>query len=337
MKRLYIFLIILLIGSMASPLMAQVGLKKVGQSTMNFLQVSLSPRASSFGDAYTGVGTGSEAIFYNPAGLAELDTKMDAFFTSTQWIADIQYIAAAASWNLNTIGVVGVSFMSVDYGDIYGTSLMPSSQASSDDIGYIDNGLLDNVGALAMGVSYARAVSAKFMIGANMRYVRQQLGQSTISTGSVDNEAGKLAFDLGLKYYPGYKSFRFGMSIRNFATAVKYQEITAQLPLTFALGAAIDVLDVVAPDHSQDNVMTLAVEFSHPNNYTERVNVGLEYTLMQMLSVRCGYQSNLDFGGLSAGFGVCPSVAGKKVDISYSYSAFDVFDSVNRFSIKIAY
>ncbi|MEJ2615881.1 MAG: hypothetical protein P8Z35_13060 [Ignavibacteriaceae bacterium] len=49
----------------------QVGLNKLAQSTMNFQLVSISPKASAMGDAYYAVGTGAEAIFYNPAGLVE--------------------------------------------------------------------------------------------------------------------------------------------------------------------------------------------------------------------------------------------------------------------------
>lgn len=338
MKRILYFIAILsVVFYMTSPLHAQVGLKKLGQSTMNFLQVSVSPTASAFGDAYTAVGTGAEAMFYNPAALAETDTKFDAIFTTTQWIADIQYVAGAIAWNLGTVGTIGLSYLGVDYGDIYGTSLLSSSAAADDNLGYTDNGLIDNVGSYAIGLAYSRFISSQFLMGGSVRLVSQQLGESVLSTGAKTNETQKMAFDFGLKYYPGFKSFRFGMSIRNFGTSVKYEEITSQLPLVFAIGAAIDLMDFISPDDSESHSLLLSSEFSHPNNYTERVNVGLGYTLMNLIKVSAGYQSNLDFGGLSAGFGITPTISDKQVEISYSFSQFDVFENVNRFAIQLSF
>ena len=338
MKRLLIILTILSVGiCITSPLHAQIGLKKLGQSTMNFLQVGLSPKGSSLGDAYTAVGTGADAIFYNPAGLAEFDGKFDAVFTTTQWIADITYIAGALAWNMNTYGTIGFSFLSVDYGDIYATSLLPKDVAANDLLGYIDNGKMDNVGAYAIGLTYSRFISNKFLMGGSIRYVGQQLGESVVSSGSKTNEANKLAYDFGLKYYPGFKSARFGVSIRNFATAVKYEEVTAQLPLVFALGVAIDLMDFVDSEMSENNSLILSTDFSHPNNYTERVSVGLDYCFMKLVSLRGGYQSNLDFGGLSAGIGITPTITGKDFEISYSYSQFDIFDNVSRFAVGMTF
>ena len=146
MKRHFILLAILSVGLyIANPVQAQVGLKKLGQSTMNFLQVSVSPKGSSLGEAYTAVGTGAEAVFYNPAALAESDAKFNAVFATTQWIADITHIAGAIAWNMGNVGTVAFSYLGVDYGDIYATSLISESAASTDVLGYVDNGLMENV------------------------------------------------------------------------------------------------------------------------------------------------------------------------------------------------
>jgi len=333
--RLFIFLAVGLY--MTSQVHAQIGLKKVGQSTMNFLQVSVSPTGSALGEAYSAIGTGAEAAFYNPAGFAQMDNKFEALFMTTQWLADIQYYAGAFAWDLGSVGTVGLSYLGVDYGDIYATSLIEKSAAATDQQGYVDNGLMENVGAYAFGVTFARYVNTQFLMGGSVRLAGQNLGESVVETGTKTNSAQKLVFDFGLKYYPGFESFRFGMSIRNFGTAVKYEEITAQLPLVFALGAAVDLMDFINPDHSPGNTLVLASDFSHPNNYTERVNVGLEYKFMNLVMLRGGYQSNLDFGGVSAGFGLSPSLAGKDIEINYSFSQFETFDNVNRFSMFMSF
>lgn len=323
---------------MTNPLHAQIGLNKLGQTTMNFLQVSLSPKGSALGDAYTAVGTGVDAIFYNPAGLAEYDGKFDAVFNMTKWIADITYTSGAFAWNMDVYGTIGFSYLSVDYGDIYATSLLDVESAAIDPDGYIDNDKMDNVGAYAIGLTYSRFISNQFLMGGSIRYVGQQLGESVLASGPKTNEENKLAFDFGLKYYLGFKSTRFGVSIRNFATSVKYEEVTAQLPLVFVLGVALDLMDFTDSEMSKNNSLILATDFSHPNNYTERVSVGLEYSFMNLISLRSGYQSNLDFGGFSAGFGLSlPPFSGTKAEFNYSFSQFKTFNNVNRFSFLLSF
>jgi hypothetical protein len=349
MKRFFIYMIVLAIcmwsvdAALAqSELAPGVGMKKLGQSTMNFLQICVIPGASGMGEAYTAIGTGCESIFFNPAGLPEMDSRFAAIMTTTQWIADINYMAGALAWNLGNVGTVGLSLLSVDYGDdnIW-TGL---AESPSDVLGYREYGTIDNVGAYAFGVSYGRRITNQFSIGGNVRYVGQQLGESKFRVITVNdttwtlkkNAATQVAFDMGVKFYPGLKSFRFGMSIRNFGPSIKYEEITTQLPLTFTVGVAMDMMDLIVPDHSKNNSLLISAEFIHPNNYTERVNLGLEYKLIRMLSLRCGYQSNTDLAGFSAGIGVTPpSVGGKKLEVAYSYSVLDIFDGVSRFSLKV--
>ncbi|MBD3291157.1 PorV/PorQ family protein, partial [candidate division KSB1 bacterium] len=263
--KMFVFIVILII--IAQPIHSQVGLSKVAQSTMNFQLVGISPKASAMGDAFMALGKGAESIFFNPAGLAEVSNNFDVKMYATQWIADINYMAGAAVWNANNYGAIGFSFLWVDYGTIYGTSLVPLAEQSLYPRGYIDNGTVSNVGAYSAGISYALAVSTKFLIGGNIRLVGQNLGQNYFPNGEViDNNATKLVFDAGVKYYTGFKSFRFGMAIRNFSSNLKREEISEQLPLLFTMGAAMDIFDVVAPSYSEDNSLTLAIDFQHPNN-----------------------------------------------------------------------
>lgn len=341
MKRLMKNILVLASLLAASSLFAQgsgnqgVDLKNTGQATMNFLQVSVVPKAIAMGDAYTAIGTGVESIFYNPAGLTEMDNKVDLFFSMTNWIADIKYFAGAAAWRLGNIGTVGVSLVHVDYGDIIGTSLISVADIANDELGYRETGSVSNVGAYAIGLAYSRRVTDTFVFGLSARYAGQQLGQSLLAGGMKDNNESSVVFDLGVKYYTPVRGFRFGMSIRNFSNAVKYEEITASLPLTFSVGGAIDVLEMLQGDRAEGESSLLAsVEFSHPNNYTERLHMGLDYSLMGFLSARVGYVTNHDVAGLSLGVGILPELMGTKAEISYTYSSMDIFDDVSRFSVK---
>lgn len=316
---------------------AQVGLKKVGQSTMNFQLVSVSPRASALGEAFIAIGRGAESIFFNPAGIVESENRFDVKFYLTRWIADIDYMAGAIAWNLGTYGVIGLSALTVDYGTIYGTSLLAGGEDALYPAGYRDIGKVSNVGAYSVGVSYGKAISTQFLIGGNARLAGQNLGQSYLESGLKDNNVTKVVFDAGVKYYTGLRSFQFGMAIRNFSSNIKRERIYEQLPLLFIMGAAMDVFEMLAPNREHNSALTLAVDFLHPNNYSERMNIGLEYLAFGKLALRAGYQTNRDVAAWSTGVGINSTIGGRTVIFDYSYSNFDVFDGVNRLSVGFAF
>ncbi|HKJ66533.1 MAG TPA: PorV/PorQ family protein [bacterium] len=303
-------------------------LKKVAQTGLQFLKVDLSARPAAMGGAYTMVGDDASAMFYNPAGMAHMTSGTNIFATRTNWIADIAYTAGAASKTIGNIGTFGVNFISCDYGEIIGT------RVSSDVSGFEETGNVD-VGAYALGVSYARRLSNKFTIGGQVKYAYQHLGESTLSEDeTVTNEVGGVAFDFGTMFYPGFRSFRLGMSVRNFSQQFKYAEEGFQLPLTFRIGFAMDVLDLVG-DHN--NSFVLALDAIHPRDYTERIHVGGEYWWMNMLALRAGYKTNYDEESLSFGFGFRQAFSGINLKIDYAYSPMDRFSNVNRFTIGASF
>lgn len=332
-KKLFAITLLIVCHSL---IWAQVGLKKVAQSTMNFQLVSISPRASSVGEAFCALGTGAEAVFFNPAGIISLNKRRDLQFYTTKWIGDIDYFGGSFIWSLGSFGAVGLSMLNVDYGTIYGTALISTAEKDLYPLGYKDLGKVKNVGAYSYGLTYGKAISTQFHIAGNLRLVGQNLGQSQLADGIKDNNAAKLVVDGGVRYDTGLKGLVFGMAIRNFSSNVKREEIDEQLPLLFTMGVALDLVKVISVDLAQNHALNLAVDFLHPNNYTERVNLGLEYMLWNRIALRVGYQSNRDLASWSAGFGVNTNVVGSKIVFDYSYSNFALFEGVNRFAIGVA-
>jgi len=327
----FIWLVLLLISINSY---GQVGLNKLAQSTMNFQLVSVSPKASGMGDAFFAVGKGSEAIFYNPAGMVETDKTFDITINYTQWIADINYLSVAALYSLGNYGSVGFSLLSVDYGEINGTSLVDPSMQDLYPAGYIDNGLINNVGAYSIGLTYAHAVSMNFLIGGNFRYVGQNLGDNNFNDET--NNATKFVFDAGVLYKTYFKGFRFGMALRNFSTSIKREAVEEQLPLTFVVGTAINLWEFFEPEPSDEESLILAVDFMHSNAYSERFNFGLDYKILGMVSFRVGYQTNRDIQSWSAGFGLSTELSSTNIELNYSYSSMEYFDSINRLSLNFA-
>ncbi len=339
MKSIKNYVTVIILFAAIGNVYSQVGLKKLAQSTMNFLLVSTSAKSSAMGDAFFTTGKGAESMFYNPAGLVEMENTFDISLNYTQWIADIRYLSGAVAYSLGDIGAVGLSFLTVNYGTINGTRLDPSLISGSGNVvGFIEDGPVSNVGAYSVGLSYAKAISTKFLIGGSIRIAGQNLGQNIFNDGSIyENNAAKLTFDAGVKYYTGWNGFAFGMAIRNFSSNIRREREFEQLPLAFTMGGAISISDLIIPNSSKDHLWTLAIDFLHSNNYSERVNIGTEYTYLNMVCVRAGYQTNRDLGSWSAGVGFFTSILDYDIEVNYSFSKMDIFNNINRLSVNFSF
>jgi len=337
-----IFSLIILTALFIEPSLA---FKKLGQAGFKFLDVSNGARSAGMGGAYTVLGTDVEASFFNPAGLADMEKTWDFSFNYTSWIADITYNSAAVLYNAGTIGKFGMNFVAPSYPDIQGTRIAANEQ------GFEDTGNVD-VGAFCVGLNYARALTDKFRIGAQMKYASQSLGESmkrritkTVVNDSLnqydttfyndDNKASTLVYDFGTLFYPKFKnfeSFAFGMYVKNFSPQIKYERDEFQLPLSFSLGFAFDVFDLLG-EIPPDMRCGFEIDVIHPRDYSDRVHVGAEYVYKEMISVRTGYKFNYDEEGISFGFGYKQ----KMFRLDYAYGYFGEFDMVNRVSLGITF
>jgi hypothetical protein len=329
MKKLIILLVVVFSATIFT-MPVHSTIKKVGQTGLQFLKVDASARAAGMGGAFTLPANDASAMFYNPAGISRMRNSFDFFSSRTEWIADISYNVAGVAIDLGNLGTVGMSVIASDYGnDIIGT------RVASNERGYEKTGMVD-VGAYAIGLSYARSLTDKFSVGGQIKYASQHLGSSILTEGgdSVENKVSGFAFDFGTIFYPGFQSLRVGMSINNFSGQFKYEETAFQLPLTFKIGAAMDVLDLMG-EHK--NPLLISIYALHPRDYTERIHVGGEYWYNNLIALRAGYKFNYDEEGLAAGIGLKHTIAGLELKLDYAYSDFGIFDAVSRFSFGISF
>ena len=304
---------------------------KVAQTGCGFLDVAAGARACGMGGAFTVFGQDATALFYNPSGIGEIEGNFDLAAGGTQWIADINYLYLSGAFNAGVWGTFGFSVITPDYGEIFGTRVDSTVSA-----GFVNTGLVD-VSAFCAGVAYAREFTDKFTVGGQVKYVAQHLGSNMFQgeeagvIDTVDNEIFTMSYDFGLLFYPGFGSFAFGMSVRNFSPRVTYERIGFELPLTFTLGAGMDVLDFFGehPDHS----LNVGADMLHPRDWEEQYNIGAEFGYKNMIFIRVGYKFNYYAEGLNAGVGI--NMAGVKLD--YSYSKHELYDMINRASVGFSF
>ena len=308
---------------------AQNNFKKVAQSGMQYLKIGVGAEMVGRGEAGISDVKGVSSIFWNPAGLADLDDK-EFYFSYNSWIADISMDAAAAGINFGNIGNFSLSLIWMNYGIFKATSVANTTTGSTQ-LGYIDEGTF-SPSDLCFGLAYARKISEQFSVGGQVKYLYENYGHNVVVTTTgdfenVNNIVNAVAFDLGTIYYPGYKSLAFAMTIQNFSTDIKYEEESFGTPLTFKLGISMNMLDIF--EENSVSSLLLAVDAIHPRDYTERLNFGIEYNYLGLIQLRSGYRMNYDVGNFTSGIGLRYSLpGGMKINLDLSY----MVDASGRFS-----
>ena len=310
---------------------------KLAQSGLKFLSVGADARAAGMGEAATSIEGNSASIFYNPSSVARQTELLDITFNNTQWFADIKYLNAAITYapDNGLYGVFGLSISSVDYGDFQRTIIG------------IDGGAQDygtySPTAMAIGVTYARALSDKFSVGGNVRYIYQNYGGGHVVGGTYDNlitqkiDIDVFSFDFGVLYKTGYKSLNFGMSIRNFSQEITFVEESFQLPLTFKIGLSMNLLDIINVN-PMDHSLLFAIDAEHPRDNDEMLHFGGEYTFKQIFSLRVGYVTpETSLAGMNYGVGLQYGVGGINLGFDYAYTEFGDFDPIHRVSVKLSF
>lgn len=325
MKRFSIFILFLV------SIIFGIKNKKLGQTGFQFLSVTSDARSGGMADAMTTIHDKSTSLFSNPAGLSNQTELLDINFSSNEWIAGIKHDAFSLSYSPSNgqFGVFGFSLLNVDYGELQGTMVWDNSQ------GFIDTKKF-KPSAFAIGLGYGRALSENFSVGGQLKKAFQYLGDNVVpvtDTSKVveSSVSNAVAFDFGTIYVTDWNDFTFGMSVRNFSDEVQYAYDGFQLPLTFRIGVSIDIFKFI-PSSKKSHSLLLAIDALHPRSYTQRMNVGLEYSFMNIFSTRIGYLHNYDERDFTFGAGVRLGV----FKINYALTPFGVFDTVSRVSIGIS-
>ncbi len=320
----------------------QPGTEKRAQTSFKFLSVSTAPRVAAIADAVTAVeGLSSQSLFYNPAAMARMGSRIHAAMSQTRWIGDIDYNAASLSFRPagGIYGVIGVSIMAVNYGEVIGTIRADNERGYLD---YSEIGLSNpSPSALTFGVGYARGLTDRFAVGGHVKYAQQDMDEGVLSAADASysttgNGVGTVAFDFGVLYNTGFRSLNFAMSARNFSRELTYVEENFELPLTFRIGLSMNMADL-ADLNTDMHSLLLAVDAERPRDFDEQLKIGGEYTFMRILSLRAGYAFPSDIQGMNVGVGVHHEVQGFGIGADYGYSSLEVFDDVHRLSIEVSF
>lgn len=316
---------------------------KTGTTAAKFLSIGIGPRAIAMGGAFTSVANDVSALYWNPAGIANL-TNYQAMFSYMSLFKNlnINLNYAAVAIPAGSAGSFGVSVTALDYGvmDVT-TELYPEG-----------TGERFSAASYAFGISYARTITEDFTAGISVKYVREVIFNSS---------ADGFAFDVGTIFNTPFYGIRFSSIITNYGSKLQisgedllvrhdadptrkgnnetvdayYKTDRFELPLKLQIGLSKDF------ELFENQRFTVAIDATHPNDNAEYINVGGELALFDnILSLRGGYKTLLlddSQEGLTLGFGLNYALGIFSIGFDYAFQQYQYLGDTHSFGMLLTF
>jgi hypothetical protein len=329
MKKYLIFVLLIKFAAFAQN-------PNLGTSGAQFLQIPIGARGTALGGAFVGLTDDATSLFWNPAGITNLNSNA-VHFSYLRWFEMFDLNAASIVYNAGDAGMFGASLIvfSMDKMEIT-TVAKPNG-----------TGQFFDAQDLALGLTYARKLTEQFTVGVTAKYVYQRIWNEI---------ADGIAFDVGTQYKLDFNNLTIAMSMSNFGPEFKFDgedlNVTHDvnstlplnrltparlatepysLPLNFQVGIGMDVF-------TQDFIrMRIGIDAVHPNDNKERINLGTEFSFFDRIFFRAGYKYNYDDEYFTFGAGANLPFGESLINFDYAYSIFDVLPSVHRISLGLTF
>ncbi len=320
--------------------------KRAGQAGATELLIN--PWARSAGwHAADAVGVrGVEAMRFNPASILFVPHTEFAF-SRTTWLqgADIYINSFGFVTRMGEDGdnALGVSLMSFDFGDI----MITTAQQPEGGLGTYSPQFIN------LGMAYARRFSSTISGGVLVRLISESL---------PDARALGAALDAGVRYTSFNKRTRFGVSLRNVGTPMRFTGDGLALRGTPADGdyeltlqvrsGRFDLPSLVHITGSQDfllggeaHVLTLAANFTSHTYQRNEMVVGAQYSFKELVELRGGflYQRGIlsdnpqtIYTGPAGGVSLNIPLGDKRaLSVDYSYRATSPWKAIHAWGLRL--
>lgn len=332
---------------------------RAGEAGASQLLINPWARSSGLGGSNTASVKGLEAMNLNIAGLSFVEkTELNASYTSWLSGTDINIFNFGFAQKMGEAGVLGVTFTSVDFGEIDVTTVdLPDGGIGTFDPNYLN-----------IGVAYSKQFSNSISGGLVVRLITE---------ATADVNATGVSIDAGVNYTTGKNdAFKFGITLRNVGPTMKYngnglagraqipvseKELTLEqrsnefeLPSLVNIGLSYDfflsdVEEVEEGKFMSDHRITASGTFTSNSFTKDQIRVGAEYAFQEKFMFRVGYVYESDaqddieartttvgptFG---AGIEVPMGESGSKFGIDYSYRVTRTFDGSNSIGLRLTF
>ena len=326
----------------------------VATTSAAFLEIGPGARSLGMGSAYVSVANDASSLYWNPAGIVNISRpEVQTFYTP--WLVETQYYYNTAVVPMGTYGNLGFSFTAITMDEMIVRTVQDPEPS--------EYGQKFDAGNISMGIAYAKKLTDRFSFGFQTKFIQESIWQMS---------AQGFAVDIGTLFITK-RDLRIGMSVSNFGGKLGMEgnntlvDIdvdeniygnndridgnlgTAKwpLPLMFRFGISREFT------FASNMKCLFAVDAIHPNNNPEYLNIGLEYSAMDMVFLRVGkshtfYElsfqeddQNISIGpeqGLSFGAGVKYQIPrGPMINIDYVFTDFGIFNNIEGYSISFTF
>ena len=249
-----------------------------GSAGLAFLKLGVGARAIGLGDAYTAVDGDASSVYWNPAGIIDVE-NIDITLMHSEWFQDIryEYVGGVQSYGDYAIGAGIVGLYMNDLERRVGPTAEPTGTF----------GVFD----FAFTGSYARRLTDQLDVGGSLKYLHEKIDDKT---------ARGVAVDLGGRYrVPGFDGLTAAVALLNLGPQMKFIEEKFDLPVMFKVGAAIDV-----PVEALHGNLVIASDAVMPTDGSTKIHFGMEYEYAEMIALRFGYRTGWENHNVSMGLGV---------------------------------
>ena len=264
-----------------------------------FLKIPVDAKICGIGEAAAAYVDNPSALFYNPAGLVNIES-FNLFFMHNEWLLDMNHEYVAAGFGSKDIGTFGLSFNYWGSGEIQGITIR----------GDTIPGYLFSASSWSMNFGYGKAFG-KFAFGLGFKFIGET--NESLSTSAY-------AGDIGGMYDLPITGLKIGGSVSNLGTNLKLDQETYSLPILGRSGWRYDY-----------KFIGVTQDFIFSENFG--VAIGVEYRIREILALRLGYRtgSNTEgFSNLRAGLGVYF----KGFGLDYAFAPYGKLGMTHRFSIS---
>jgi hypothetical protein len=292
---------------------AQQNFKRLGKSGFSFLKIAPSARAAALGDAYTALATDAYAMFWNPAGLTNID-KFAYGFSYGKWLVNSNFMSAAVGFK-HGVWALGLSAIGFSPEEFEETTISAPEGTGRNVTG----------GDVALGAAVAIQFTNKLSFGFKTNWIEETIDR--------DKASGFLV-DFSTFYRTGFRNLVLAMSMKNFGPEQKFINEEFKMPLIFNINTAMSFIG----QPGAPLVFTVSTESSFATDYRDRYHVGAELWLLDVMALRGGYKFYYDLEDFSAGVGLKFSVGDYPVTVDVAYThVVKFFDAPLRFSIGGAF
>lgn len=292
-----------------------------GTTSATFLKLGIGSRAVGMAGAYTALADDMTALYWNPAGLAQL-RRQEMHLTHNESFEDLRHDFAGYARPLANGDVIAGAL----YGFYTPKDIERRSGLNEDDpfepITGIE-GLFQSYD-IAGHAAWARFIKPGIAVGAGLKVLQQTID---------DTSAYAAAADLGALYLSPSLPLSIGFAAQHMGTPVKFINKAYDLPFTLRLGGA----------WRWNRRLTTTVDLSKSIDNYPFAAAGAEYAPIEMMRLRAGYRyrwNGLELGdlsGFSGGIGFNVNMSGSDVRFDYAFMPYGVLGNAHRFSISVCF